>query len=107
MRGAAGPGGRIRTGRSEPDSGDGGRTGCAICVYSGCIGIVIVSLKPDALSGNLVNRSAAIHWTLVIRDSLVVPLWLTLVYRASGVTMDGINTTALLDFERFKAPSLR
>jgi hypothetical protein len=55
----------------------------------------------------LVNLSAGIHWTLVMRDILVVPLCLTLVYRPSGVAMDGVKATALLDFERFKASSLR
>jgi hypothetical protein len=54
-----------------------------------------------------VNLSAAIHCTLVMRDILVVPLCLTLVYRPSGVATEGAKATALLDLERFKASSLR
>jgi hypothetical protein len=56
MQGAAGAAGRIRTGRSGPGSGvrDGEQgTGCAVCVYSGRIGIVFVSLKPNSTSRQL------------------------------------------------------
>jgi hypothetical protein len=42
-----------------------------------------------------------------MQDIVVVPLCLTLVYRPSGVEMEGIKATALLGFERFKASSLR
>jgi hypothetical protein len=53
------------------------------------------------------NLSVAIHCTLVMRDILVVPLCLTLVYAPCSVAMAGAKATALLDLERFKASSLR
>jgi hypothetical protein len=53
------------------------------------------------------NLSGAIHCTLVMRDILVVPLCLTVVYKQSGVAMEEVKTTALLDLERFQPLSLR
>jgi hypothetical protein len=51
--------------------------------------------------------NAAIHCTLVIRNILVVPLCLTLVYKPGGVAMEEVKTTALLDLERFEPSSAR
>jgi hypothetical protein len=41
-----------------------------------------------------------------MRDILVVPLCLMLVYKPSGVAMEAVKTTASLDSERFEPSCL-